>query len=102
MDIPQSRIDAFWANVDRQGQQQCWPWLLTLKPSGYARIVIRGKRYRVHRLAYELSVGPIPEGHELHHVCEVKHCCNPAHLEVMTKEAHSRMHHIHRWNSRQT
>lgn len=38
----------------------------------------------VHRVTYQLLVGPIPEGLELDHLCEVKACCNPEHLEPVT------------------
>lgn len=37
-----------------------------------------------HRVAYELWVGPIPEGMELDHRCKVRACINPAHLEPVT------------------
>lgn len=39
---------------------------------------------RTHRAAYEIHVGPIPEGLTLDHLCCVKACCNPAHLEPVT------------------
>jgi hypothetical protein len=37
-----------------------------------------------HRLSYEWLVGPVPEGMELDHLCRVRHCVNPSHLEVVT------------------
>jgi hypothetical protein len=36
---------------------------------------------RAHRVAWERLVGPIPPGHDLHHLCGVKLCVNPDHLE---------------------
>lgn len=37
-----------------------------------------------HRVAYEMLVGPIPEGKQLDHLCRQRTCWNPAHLEVVT------------------
>lgn len=46
----------------------------------------------VHRFVYETLVGPIPDGHHLHHKCEVKGCCNPEHLEALTPLEHAAAH----------
>ena len=58
---------------------------------GYGR-VNRGPRggspKLAHRYAYELLVGSIPEGHELHHRCGVRACVNPEHLQVVTRAEH--------------
>ncbi|KAB2977369.1 HNH endonuclease [Streptomyces sp. SS1-1] len=44
-----------------------------------------GGRYQMaHRVAYQEIVGPIPEGLQLDHLCRVRHCVNPAHLEPVT------------------
>lgn len=40
---------------------------------------------RVHRVAYELRVGPIPEGMQIDHLCRVRRCVNPAHLEPVSQ-----------------
>ena len=45
---------------------------------------IAGKCIAVHRLVYELFVGSIPVGLTLDHLCRVRHCVNPAHLEPVT------------------
>lgn len=41
-------------------------------------------------VAYEMYVGPIPEGMQLDHLCRVRHCVNPAHLEVVTQQENMR------------
>lgn len=51
---------------------------------GYGRFTVNGERVRVHRFAYELLVGPIPDGHVLDHLCRNRRCVNPDHLEAVT------------------
>ena len=43
-----------------------------------------------HRFAYEMLVGPIPEGLDLDHLCRVRHCVNPNHLEPVTRSENLR------------
>src|SRR5258708_37728715 len=51
---------------------------------GYGFTSDGGKNLYVHRVMYEWFVGPIPTGMELDHLCRVKHCAAPAHLEAVT------------------
>jgi hypothetical protein len=62
----------------------CWLWTGHINPKGYAYISSGGRSYRAHRLTYEMAKGPIPEGLELDHLCRVRHCVNPDHLEAVT------------------
>lgn len=75
----------FWAKVDRRGDDECWPWMGSLNQAGYGQLW-GGKDddrwwLRAHRVAYELLVGPIPEGMTLDHRCRHRWCVNPADLE---------------------
>ncbi len=58
---------------------ECWVWDKA-QCGGYGRIKNRNRRYLVHRLSYEIFVGPIPEGLDVLHKCDVRLCCNPRHL----------------------
>lgn len=62
----------------------CWLWEGRLDAGGYGTADIRSRRVRVHRLVYEILVGPIQDGLELDHLCRVRACCNPDHLEPVT------------------
>lgn len=70
----------------------CWLWTGATK-SGYGFMwmsresggnVREGKQAGAHILMYEHVNGPVPEGLELDHLCRVRHCVNPAHLEAVT------------------
>lgn len=70
--------------------ETCWLWTGVTAGSnaryGYFRPGTKSTDPKVpaHRFAYELWVGPIPEGLEVHHRCYNTLCVNPVHLEVMT------------------
>lgn len=63
-------------------------WLFQGRPCkrGYARVYRRKSdpTTLVHRLVYEALVGPIPTGLQIDHLCRIRHCCNPRHLEPVT------------------
>jgi hypothetical protein len=77
--------DRFWANVDRS--DDCWVWTAHLNAAGYGRFRLSEPRRLVyaHRFAYELLVGPIPEGLSLDHLCRNRSCVRPTHLEPVTQ-----------------
>jgi hypothetical protein len=62
----------------------CWLWQGVTHETGYALINVKNTTRRAHRVAYEAFVGPIPDGLTLDHLCRVRHCVNPAHLEPVT------------------
>jgi hypothetical protein len=77
---------------DRGYSSPCWVWQRSLTEKGYGRGPVPGfaGNSRVHRATYELYVGPIPEGLVIDHLCCVKACCNPDHLEAVTDEENRR------------
>jgi hypothetical protein len=74
--------ERFWAKVHKT--ETCWVWTASKKPNGYGQFWFNGTYVCAHRLAYELSVGPIPQGLHIDHLCRVRSCVNPAHLEPVT------------------
>lgn len=79
----------FWSNVSVGDVHDCWPWKAMLKRNGYGEIKRGGKPALTHRVAYEITYGPIPDGMHVAHKCDNKPCCNPLHLEVATPQKNS-------------
>lgn len=76
----------FWARV--QKTDGCWLWRKGLSAAGYGRFQVGGKQAHVqmytHILSYQMFVGKIPDGLQIDHLCRVRHCVNPEHLEAVT------------------
>lgn len=62
----------------------CILWTGSINNCGYGRITANGQSRYVHRLVWELFVGPVPDGLQLDHLCRVRHCANVAHLEPVS------------------
>ena len=83
----------FWSLVNTNGPVPeyrpelgpCWIWLGAMDRE-YGRFSTNGKGYRAHRFAYELLKGPIPKGKVTDHLCRVRCCVNPGHIEPVTNK----------------
>ena len=79
----------FWSKVTRD-ESGCWLWMGGKSDRGYGRFTPDPRRnqkrvqLQAHRYAYEYVMGTIPEGLTLDHLCEVKACVNPWHLQPVT------------------
>jgi hypothetical protein len=81
-------LERLEAKVVRDGD--CWLWTGAISEGGYPLLKVDGRCRRAHRVAYELLAGPIPAELQLDHLCRIRHCVNPAHLEPVT--AHENTH----------
>ncbi len=73
----------------------CWQWIGATGRGGYGNLgfTLSIKRHgfrvnlpvRAHVAAYQMLVGPIPDGHHVLHECDNPPCCNPAHLFTGTQ-----------------
>lgn len=66
-------------------QSGCWLWMGCKMRNGYGQMGFGGKHYSAHRFSYEEIKGAIPIGMELDHLCRVRNCVNPDHLEPVTR-----------------
>lgn len=86
-------MQRFWAKVDKSGPVPeyrpelgpCWIWTGAINArTGYGNF---GRPQKLpHRISYEVTVGPIPKPLEIDHLCRVRHCVRPEHLEAVTKQ----------------
>lgn len=76
--------ERFWSKVSKDEATDCWLWTGALNSDGYGHLSVDGCALLSHRLAYTALVEPIPNGLQIDHLCRVKACCNPAHLEAVT------------------
>lgn len=91
--MPKSILHRFWEKIDEHGPipsvhpelGSCWIWQGGLT-SGYGRFRIKNVKVLAHRFAYELTTHcQVPDELELDHLCRVRSCVNPGHMEIVTK-----------------
>ena len=77
------RFDAKWTLEPNTG---CWLWTASVTADGYGHMgTTAGKVSSAHRISYQLYRGPIPPGETIDHLCRVRCCVNPDHLEVVSR-----------------
>lgn len=84
--------ERFFEKVDKT--DSCWLWRGALFDTGYGAfnagwIGGKSKIVSAHRYAYERIHGKQPSSMHLDHLCRVRECCNPEHLELVTPEVNS-------------
>jgi len=63
---------------------ECWQWCGEILNNGYGRMTYMHSRFMAHRWSYEYFNGPIQDGMQIDHLCRVRRCVNPKHLEQVT------------------
>jgi hypothetical protein len=87
----QNLLDRFMAKVSPEPNSGCWLWTGSIISTGYGNLNSGGGQTMLaHRLSYQVFVGSIPAGKELDHLCRVRCCVNPAHLEPVTRAVNVR------------
>ena len=80
----------FWDRVVKG--RGCWKWTGGCRDDGRGIVTTQGQRKNLYayRVAYRLTVGPIPKGKVLDHLCRNPACVNPAHLEAVSQATNAR------------
>lgn len=76
---------ARWKRNKIQINNGCWEWTGSKTRNGYGQAGLGGNLLMVHRITYQHYIGPIPAGLDLDHLCRNRACCNPRHLEPVTR-----------------
>lgn len=107
MTYPQRRskyadvADRVLGRINFDGPDGCWLWTGAAEKQGYGVIKTGGRAapvVLVHRLVYALFVEDIPAGLTIDHLCSVRRCVNPDHLELVTMPENSRRGCMRRWH----
>jgi len=83
--MPRTRktsTERFWDRVEKT--DTCWLWTGSKTQGGYGQLSVDGVCVGAHRIAYRLLIGPYPAGYHIDHLCRVRNCVNPDHLEAVT------------------
>lgn len=78
---PNRPVD-IWINIDRRGDNECWPYNGSTFSGRYGRFFLYRKNVLAHRVVFEIQNGAIPFGMFVMHKCNNKLCCNPVHLTL--------------------
>ena len=78
-------LDRFWSKVYCSPSGH-WIWMGKLASNGYPIFSVGYRRTGAHRLSVELDRGPIADGLVVDHLCRIKRCVNPVHLQSVTQQ----------------
>lgn len=81
--LTQPELDRLWSRAT-EDEAGCWIWIGPRYRNGYGRFYLGQKDVYAHRVMYMIFVGEIAEGLHIDHLCRVRECCNPDHLEPVT------------------
>lgn len=86
--ITPNKAAQLFSHINFDQDSGCWLWKASLNNYGYGFTTLHHKTVYIHRLMYAWLIKPIPSGvgkdiQVLDHLCNIRHCCNPAHLALI-------------------
>lgn len=92
MDLAREELAAkLWDRVWKPNLDDCWLWEGATNPSGYGKMRVGGSHVDVHRVVVALVVGrPLQDSEVVDHLCRIKQCCNPLHLDLTDQSTNTR------------
>lgn len=85
MNLTTKQVERFFNKLAFEPNSGCWLWMGACNSGGYGQVGLFGRNWSAHRISFILHRGSIPFGLELDHLCRVRCCANPAHLEPVTR-----------------
>ena len=93
-EVPSDIIERFFAKVWRPNLEDCWVWMGAQNPKGYGTFRYGAKFYNAHRLVMMMALGKeLDREDQIDHLCRVKLCVSPLHLEVVSGSENTRRAH---------
>lgn len=83
-------MERFWSKVQKGGPDECWEWQAGRHKFGHGKFRLPTGHIGSHRMAWQLTYGPIPPGMWVLHHCDNPPCCNPRHLYLGTAQDNTR------------
>jgi hypothetical protein len=81
--LKDSDVARFWAGVIKT--PGCWVWRRATNQGGYGQFHYGGHRFAAHRISLLIAGNPPTQNQEVDHLCRVRACVRPDHLESVSK-----------------
>lgn len=81
-----------WSNKILVAPNGCWIWTGYVDSAGYVKTTYLGRKDMAHRISWRLVNGDIPKDRRIviDHLCRVRRCCAPDHLQLVTQSENVR------------